>query len=383
MHLRLSRFIHLLPMGSDRVLLVNAISHARATVDAELANIIVAFARGREVSDEDAAKGVIATLRERAILTDKSPEAELQHVVGLLAPYYSRDPVEALDRYRRGAREGVEPYFATSVALTPKDLAESKSKVELLVFGRCDVQMEADFLRRAAAERGIDMKIAASFPDDIRLAGEHAHDAIVIGALTGRYSIAGGDKAFPHEKFLDDVRKILDGLRSHTSKPILIDNLPEPTVQPLGMAEQGAGGHRNRFRASNLALADLAATYADVHVVDIAAALNAAGNARLVDDGLVAFSHFGSPGWMLQRTESEKRAVHDLFPDMTPLAQALDNDPYLREPITANAHLDMLMTVLGLDRKKCVIVDLDGLLWPGVLAETGAPFAWREDISGP
>ena len=179
------------------------------------------------------------------------------------------------------------------------------------------------------------------------------------------------------------MRRILDGLRERTAKPILIDNLPEPTVQPLGMAEQGRGGHRNRFRASNLALAELVEDYSDVYVVDIAAALNAAGSARLVDDGLVAFSHFGSPGWMLQRAESEKRAVHGIFPDLGPLAAMLDNDPYLREPITASAHLDMLMTVLGLDRKKCVIVDLDGLLWPGVLAETGAPFAWREDISGP
>ena len=36
------------------------------------------------------------------------------------------------------------------------------------------------------------------------------------------------------------------------------------------------------------------------------------------------------------------------------------------------------MAALGTDRKKCVIVDLDGVLWPGVLAETGAErfLAW-------
>jgi FkbH-like protein len=38
--------------------------------------------------------------------------------------------------------------------------------------------------------------------------------------------------------------------------------------------------------------------------------------------------------------------------------------------------------VLGIGRKKCVIVDLDGTLWPGVLAETGSPFAWTPEISG-
>ncbi len=49
----------------------------------------------------------------------------------------------------------------------------------------------------------------------------------------------------------------------------------------------------------------------------------------------------------------------------------------------ARAHVDALMTALGVGRKKCVIVDLDGVLWPGVLAETGAPFAWTPEISGP
>ena len=39
MHLRLSRFIHLLPIGDNRVLLVDAIGHARVPVSTELAAI--------------------------------------------------------------------------------------------------------------------------------------------------------------------------------------------------------------------------------------------------------------------------------------------------------------------------------------------------------
>src|SRR6202012_1245137 len=83
------------------------------------------------------------------------------------------------------------------------------------------------------------------------------------------------------------------------------------------------------------------------------------------------------------RPESEKAAVHHLFPDPAPLIQALDGDPYRREPLVARAHLDAVSTVLGLGRKKCVILDLDNTLWPGVLAETGAPFAWAPEVSGP
>ena len=87
--------------------------------------------------------------------------------------------------------------------------------------------------------------------------------------------------------------------------------------------------------------------------------------------------HLGSPGWLLQRPESEKAAVHYAAPEPASLA----GDPARRERIVARAHLDALTCILGLDAKKLVVVDLDGVLWPGVLAETGAPFAWTPEIS--
>jgi FkbH-like protein len=189
----------------------------------------------------------------------------------------------------------------------------------------------------------------------------------------------GGD---PAAVYLNEARHIIEGLRAHSKAPILIDNLPEPTVQPLGLADRGLHGHRSRFRRLNLLLEELAAEFDDVHVVDIAAALNAEGSARLIDDGLVGFTHFGSPGWMLQRPEAEKAAVHGIVPDAETLIAGVGADPYAREAAAARAHMDVLGVVLGLDRKKCVIVDLDGTLWPGVLAETGAPFAWTPEISG-
>ena len=79
----------------------------------------------------------------------------------------------------------------------------------------------------------------------------------------------------------------------------------------------------------------------------MAAAFAAAGSAALLDDGLVSFTHFGSPGWMLQRPESEKAAVHGLFPDTAPLAHALGGDAYGREAVIAEKHIDALVTVTG------------------------------------
>jgi FkbH-like protein len=68
---------------------------------------------------------------------------------------------------------------------------------------------------------------------------------------------------------------------------------------------------------------------------------------------------------------------------MAPLADQVGGDPYRREVVIARTHIDAISIVLGLNRKKCVIVDLDGVLWPGVLAETGSPFAWAPEIGGP
>jgi FkbH-like protein len=380
MRLRLSRFAHLIPLGPERVLVVDAISHVRLTADGKLAALIQGFAEPQDVPDALPPGHVIGALIERGVLTVMTPEEELADVAGVLAPYHGRDPGALLEKLRREAKEGGEPYWAARQALGVDDLAGERTRVDVILLGDCDVHMESDFLRRHAAARGLDLRVAAAFPDDVRFAGDHKHDAIIIGALRARQSLldpqgpAPGSP--PHAAFLQQARLIVEGLRRHTAAPILIDGLPEPTVQPMGFADRGPLSHRNRFRAANAALSQLVETYPDVHMVDVAAALGAVGAESLLDDGLVSFGHLGSPGWMLQRAEEELAPVHGVFPDMAPLAAALDADPYGREAVMARAHLDALTVVLGLDAKKCVIVDLDGVLWPGVLAETGRPFAW-------
>ncbi len=326
-------------------------------------------------------------LLDRGILTDRSPEEEHNAVARELLPVHGRDPTELLDRYRRASLEGSHPYWAVDQPRGLDDAVGLRHRRDVLMFGDCDVQMETDFLRREAATRGIDLRVAASFSGDVGLAREWRHDAVIIGALQARHAIILGEPRHhngdPAQVYVETMRRMLERLRAVTAAPILIDGLPEPTVQPLGFADRGEHSHRNRFRCTNLALDRMAQEFADVYVVDVASALAAAGAATLLDDGLISFTHFGSPGWMLQRPESELGAVHNQFPNMQTLAAGVGGDPYRREAVMARAHMDALVVLLGLDRKKCVIVDLDGVLWPGVLAETGSPFAWSPDISSP
>jgi len=397
MILQTSQFIHRLPVGANRILLIHAVNHLRLAVDREVAGVIDFFARPRVWPDEcaDLARLVpydqqslaafVGSLQERGILTEKNAGEELAEIAGKLSETHGRDPAELLERHRRELKEGPLPYWSAGVARTIKDLGTQQKRLDLLLFGECDIQMEADFLRREASTHGIDLRVAATSPDDFRFAAERPHDAILIGALPARHFITldpEPGKGPPHAAYILQARHMLTQLRQHTNKPILIDNLPEPTVQPLGLAERGLFGHRARFRTTNVVLADLAASFPDVHVVDIAAAMAAVGSERMIDDAQVGFTHLGSPGWMLQRPQSEKTAVHGIFPDTKPLAQWIGGDVYGREAVIARTHVDTLVTVIGIGRKKCVIVDLDGVLWPGVLAETGSPFAWDPTISG-
>jgi FkbH-like protein len=396
MRLRKSSFVHQIDVGPNNVLLVHAISQLKLKVDDELGRLMQHFSDWREFPqgfaevrkllpyEDQIIAGTINALREREFLTDKSAEEELADIARKLGPTFGRDPEELLDRYRRKLKEGTSDYWAVTASQAVGDIACEKPRLDLILLGDCDIHMEADFLRREAERRGYDLRVAATAPDDFAFAAEHRHDAVLIGALHARHFItmpeqAGGE---PHEIYIAQAKNNLLRLRDKTSAPILIDNLPEPTVQPLGIAERGRSGHRNRFRAANVALAELAELIPDVYVVDIAASLAGAGSIPLLDDWQVGFTHMGSPGWMLQRPEREKAAVHDLMPEMTGLVEIVGGNPYRREAVVARTHMDTLVAVLGVSRKKCVIVDLDNTLWPGVLAETGAPFAWEPSISG-
>jgi FkbH-like protein len=397
MTMRKSRFIHQLPVGTGRVLLVHAVSHLRLAVDRDVNDIVDYFAQPRVLPDDyaalaervsydgDALTSCVTSLVERGILTEKSADEELAEVAAKLSETLGRDPVELLERYRRQLKEGSDAYWSAGTTYGLSDLGGVERRLDVVLLGDCDIQMESDFLRREAAKRGLDLRVAATFPDDFRFVSEHRHDAVLVGALRARHAIVDdvdSTEKGAHSAYIAEASHVLEKLRERTAAPILIDNLPEPTVQPLGLAERGLTGHRTRFRLANVVLAKLAECYPDIHVVDIAAALAAVGSERMLDDGQVGFTHFGSPGWLLQRPESEKAAVHGLFPDTAPLAQFVGADPYGREAVVARTHVDAIAATLGIDRKKCVIVDLDGVLWPGVLAETGSPFAWDPAISG-
>jgi FkbH-like protein len=397
MILRRSDFVHVVGLTDNRFLVVHALTHLRLGVDSEVGRLIAWFAEPRDLTkelpyllallsyDTTTLANCVASLLERGVLTERTPDEERAEAASQLMETHGRDPGEMLERFRRRRKEGAESYWTVAAARGVADLGTQARALRVVLLGDCDLQTEADFLRQEGVKWSLDLRVVATFPDDVRLVGERPCDVILLGALRSRHAVAFGRaedrEEDPTKLYIEEARRQLVALRASSGAPIFIDNLPEPTVQPLGLADRGASGHRNRYRRVNLALEELAQSFTDVYVVDVAAALGSAGAENLLDDGLTSFTHFGSPGWMLQRPQSEKDAVHGIFPDAAPLLDIVGDDPHRRERVVARAHIDAMVSVIGVDAKKCVIVDLDGVLWPGVLAETGSPFAWTPEIS--
>src|SRR5579871_5300748 len=209
MILRRSRFVHLLPVGQGRTLIVHAISHMRLPADSEITALLDYFAEPRRMPEDcddmaalfvkpgqsvsaglrEAVERTVAELTSRQILTELTAEEELAAIGEELSVKHGRDPAEMLEGYRRKLKEGVGDYWAVGASYCLDDLGGGRQRVDALLFGDCDIQMEGDFLRKEAARRGIDLHVAATFPDDFRFAAERKHDVIFIGALRARHLI--------------------------------------------------------------------------------------------------------------------------------------------------------------------------------------------------
>src|ERR1700733_7040142 len=125
MILRRSRFVHQLPVGKDRTLIVHAISHMRLPADPDINRLVDHFAEPRRIPEDcdamaalfpdmgdtpadshDVIRRTVMELQAREILTEMTPEQELAAVGAELAAKHGRDPAELLERHRRDLQEG-------------------------------------------------------------------------------------------------------------------------------------------------------------------------------------------------------------------------------------------------------------------------------------
>ncbi len=372
MRLVLSRHAAFVPLGAGLHLCGHAFHGPRNVVDDEQRAMLDAFAAPRDrdayLAGIDPARRALVAARldvliRQALLVDADADEDAR----LRAAFGTR--VESVrDGLRHHQqREAVDPRVRPAVGPAPV-VAAPRATWKVVYLGLCVVLPSMDALVQLGAAQGLAIDAVGSFPADTALVAEARPDFVVIGDLP-RVGLGYRDPRPP--QYARALRALIDDVRRRTAAPILVHNLPAPTCPLGGLADRGVDGAINRVRAQNLELAALADEVADVHVVDLDHAFGLVGTRGLVDDQVVVAHHLGSLSWLAERAHREPA------PTALPIAAHLDAlaaGPLAAEYVTAAEDLRTMRAIAGVGRRKCVVVDLDDTLWPGVLAETGAPF---------
>ncbi|HEY0909703.1 MAG TPA: hypothetical protein VGD75_05670 [Bradyrhizobium sp.] len=137
---------------------MHAISHMRLPANGEICALLEHFTEPRRIPEDCAAmtalfpqaadtqtdlrdviERTVLDLRERQILTDKTPEEELASVGAELAPTHGRDPAEILERYRRDRQQGAASYWAVGASYGMDDFAATGEGLYVILMGDCDI----------------------------------------------------------------------------------------------------------------------------------------------------------------------------------------------------------------------------------------------------
>lgn len=378
----------MLPLDTGNTLCVHALLQTRLVLKPDVVALLDAFRSPRRVGEvldtwfgppggeARAPLAAISSLLAQAVLFAGTPDAEREKFVVMLSQWYGRDPEAArLASLRLSAKQA--PRFAAPAARGLDGFSAAGRRLDVVMVGLCDVQIEMDVLRAEAQALGIDLHAQATFESTVDTLQETPHDAVIVGALGARHghwhrADGGGD--FWPERYARAMRELLLRIRALTGAPILIHTLAVPTCSPRGLTDRGSDSFIERCRRINRDLVDIAAEYPDTYLVDVDAALAYEGKRRLLDDRVMTGTHLGGLGWWTMLPAMELRTVHGLRPPIERLAELGVADPFEFDRVVAAQQAALLAAVFGIGRRDIVVVDVDGVLWPGALATTGSPF---------
>ena len=138
---------------------------------------------------------------------------------------------------------------------------------------------------------------------------------------------------------LDRLQTILSMLTARTDALILVNNFMVPSFTPFGILDNKAEcGFRSFFCELNQKLSDLYKLSSQIYVVDLEAAASKHGKSRCIDPKLYYRGSF------------------------------LFSESFL--PVIADEYMGYIKALKNLTRK-CIVLDLDNVLWGGIIGEDG------------
>lgn len=319
--------------------------------------------------DPESIDGALKFFRTRHFIVqnEDDEESEIKRLVSA-----SRNPKPGDRSIAGGSR-----FFRDYTALDLKNLknripTEHTRKLKFLILGGCLAQLAANALEQSAPSYGIESTVEANWPDRIETLPFDGTDVIVFQPFTlwliapfwdGAPFVSEEERDARVETMKEYLKITLQTVLPRTKgRLLLVQGISTPILSPFGAAEfRQRHSFRRVVNQLNDIIIDAIKDNPDAAFIDEEQLLANAGKLKLMDDSIALAGHHGPIDSYLG-TEPVGPSRDETFG-----VEQSHHAPRL----FARAYLDAYVRWAGLARVKCIIVDLDNTLWPGVAGEEG------------
>jgi FkbH-like protein len=272
--------------------------------------------------------------------------------------------------------ESARRYYRTYSTLTlqeftsPRPRWRAAQNLRVLIMGGCLTQPVADELENIGPSRGFLVSATTSWVEMPDFASIDPHLMVwepstmwLLGPLWNELPFLDDDEI---EHRVDVICNAIDTglvpiLPNCRNRLLLVHNFSTPQTSPLGVTEfRRTHSFPNIVHRLNEHLAQRLRDNPNAMIVDEERLSAAIGKSRLFDDAVAIYSHHGPIDFLHSATPVAGPTPFELFEA---------RQPYDLARIFASHYLDLFEVWEGSGRIKCIVVDLDQTLWPGVLVE--------------
>ena len=245
--------------------------------------------------------------------------------------------------------------------------------VKFLILGGCLTQFAADAIQQLSPSVGMRAQVEVEWPDRFESATNAKRFDVVIFQPSTTWILAplwddgpfltDDERAVRLQFLKEHLRLSLNNVRGRAKESLLlVQGFSTPTYSPLGRSEfRRPHNYYQMVYELNQVIVDTIKNDPNAMLIDEESLLSAAGKSQLMDHSISTFSHHAPLDFLCGPTP-EGPSREETFG----IARAC-HAPRL----FAQAYLDSFVMWSGIGQIKCVIVDLDNILWPGTAGEGG------------
>ncbi|MER8199657.1 HAD-IIIC family phosphatase [Streptomyces microflavus] len=374
---RISAYLALTELSSSTVL-THVVTGERSAVDPDLGRVLRRLSGAKDFTEAE--MRALTGLSEGSLfefLTRRGfvVEADTDERAGLDALFSLAAPVSTPRDQRAGLMRGFgrQHYFQPR-ALTTRLLNGGErplKKLTVLALGGCVTEFARDELVAQGLERGLDIRLVGAWPDSrgrlATLVDKHRPDITIVQLSLYPYMtelwdhgpLASEDERRTRAARMRKVNNswidaLAEATRGHSIG--IVHNYGPSALSPYGRYEhRAAAGSREILFQLNTGIDEALRAHDHLMLLDEDRLVSRHGAEHLFDDKYFPFGHHGGA------PDPEREEPHQL--------------PQLGS-LLAREYLNLHTAATEGGRVKCVVVDLDNTLWPGIAAEDG--FSWLD-----